>query len=80
MQFLAAIEVRWFEPMVRKAGQSIRRCGIGAARSVLFEVECRKLDRLQAVDPEWTALALLLFVVIMTNIQLRPNPPISRRS
>jgi len=28
----------------------------------------------QAVDPDWAALALLLFVVLMSNIQLRPNP------
>ena len=48
-----------------------------AARAVLFEVECRKLDRFQAVDPEWAALALLLFVVMMPCAQI---PPISRRS
>ena len=35
---------------------------LAAARPVLFKVKCRKLDGLQAVDPEWTALALLLFI------------------
>ena len=44
------------------------------ARPVLSEVECRKLDRFQAVDPEWAALALLLFVVLVPNFHLRPDP------
>jgi hypothetical protein len=75
MQLLAATEVRWFE--ADGAQQQIDPFVGGeliAARAIFFEVECRKLDRSQAVDPEWAALALLLFVVLMSNIHLRPNP------
>src|ERR1700688_390584 len=75
MQFLSAAEVRRFEadgsqqqvdPFI--GGKLVAAC------AVFFEVECRKLNRFQTVDPEWAALTLLLFVVLMSNINLRPNP------
>ena len=69
MQFLAAIEVRRFEADgAQQQVDPFVSSELTAACPILFKVECRKLDRFQAVNPEWTALALLFFVVMMPDI------------
>src|SRR5207244_10953145 len=74
MQFLTAVEVRRFETdsPKEKVNPFFAR-ELVAARPVLFKVEGRNLNRLQAVDPKRTAFTLLVFVVLVPNIQLRPN-------
>jgi hypothetical protein len=75
MQFLTTIEVRRFETDgTQKQVDPFVGGELVAARPVLFQVECGKLDRSQAVDPEWAALALLLFVKDALKI-LRTGSP-----
>src|SRR5262249_10353502 len=75
MELLAATEVRWFE--ADGAHQQVDpfiRGELATTPSILFEIECCKLDWFHAVDPERTSLALLLFVVLMADVNLRPYP------
>lgn len=75
MQLLAAVEVRRFEadgpqeqvdPLVGRE--------LAAALPVLFEVERGELDRLQPLDPEGAPLPGHLFVILVLDVHLRPDP------
>ena len=61
-------------PMLRTS-RSIHSSGreLAAAFPVLFEVEGGQLDRLEAVDPERTPLAGCLLVVLVPDLDLRPD-------
>ena len=75
MEFLAATEMVRFETDgSQQQVYPFIGSELAAAGPVFFQVKRCDLDRFQPVDPEWAALALLLFVILMSNIQLRPDP------
>src|SRR5262249_22970061 len=45
-----------------------------AATTVFFEIEGCQLDRLEVLDPERASLPLRLVIILMTNLDLRPDP------